>query len=826
MDDYLAPSPRPNCTRRRATRAAARSLRLTATSGRARRAPARVPSVLITLAVLAAALGSAVFAPTVHAQSPYPPRRGFVADGSGSLGVDESAQLTRDFAERIGERYALEGIVIIVDDCRPAPDPYYDGALVHYGLAPRPGEMVDDAVAFFLCLDLGHAGFSYAVGNAYGGFLDPIRVERAVAPLVVGGDVGAAIEAGLDAVADDLSNAPPGRGGYVPAAMAAATPAPSGPDLAETDGLPGRLLALGLGAALLALWAWSRAGDRRTAPAAGGATPEPVTVRRVSARVEALDGRLVGDSPALTTLMSRVESLGGDTLLELDRRHQGMVERFRELRRRLEARAQAPTALATQDDGRDSAGRLEELLAEAEALHAYVEQLDRESEHAKELEEEAEERVAAASGAIAAERAAYERALPALAGRAALALPSADEAFALPERLWGRADTLVDEALLPAARHAEDASDIARRIARAATALRTADDRLDAAVAAFREIAPYADATWSDVVGDGSEAEASLALAAAMLRALLGAQDGAREGARASAGDGVQDGAQAGTPSGTRTGAQTGAQSRASDPALVAALHLGRATREIDRARALASGLVARAALLAHLARESESEITGLDAQLGILGGAESEPGRRAAALRDEARAALGAAQPDPVLARAALREADRALDALPGRDVHGLRRRRLRSLRRWAEATVEHAARYQDVHAADLGRRAATRLDEARTARWAARQALRAGGAEGIEAWERVARIAADALAIAREDVARRDARRTAWADRATWAGPVAPPPAPPRRAPFPGRFGDWGATRDPGQPLRKGRWGGRPPSGEVEPRVEQDGW
>ena len=747
------------------------------------------------------------------AQAPYPPRRDFVADGTGSVGADDSGRLSEDYAARIGERYALEGILIAVDDCRPAPDPYFDGALVHYGLAPRPGELVDDALAFFVCADLGYAGFSYAVGNAYARFLDPLRVERAMVGFVAEGDVQAAVEAGIEVVVADLRDAPLGRGGYAPVVAAAATRPPEeaepGGDGARRAGGGGLLLAA---LAMLGLWSWSRARDRRTDPEAGGAAPEPVTVAKVAERVAALEGRLASDSPLLGELMSRCEPLGDTLLLELDRRHQAQVARFQELRRRLEARAKAPTALATEDGGIGEARRLEALLGEAEGLHAYVEQLELESRHAQDLSENAAEHIAEASGVLLASHAAYGRARASLGARPELALPEADRAMALPERLWGAAEPRVDEAPLAAARQAEDAADLARRIARAATALRAADRRVAAAARGFGDLAGLSPERWREVRGDGTEADASLARAVAMLRALI----------------------------------ESPVDGLGADPALVAALQLGRVAEEIERARGLAIGLLARSAHLRHTLSSARGELTRMVEDLtriereGAPGGPSAttaEALSQARALMTRAEAALADTAPDPIAARALLRRAEEALDGVPGHDHHLARRRRLRAVRRDAEAAVQRATGYHARHRTDIGRRATARLAGARDAWRAARRSLARtrSGAEDLRAWARVGPIAEDALAIALADAERADARRVAWAPRSSWAGPVAPPTAPPRRAPFPGRFGDWGVARDPGLPPRRGRWGGRPPEddgaepsadGVAPPRLATPGW
>jgi hypothetical protein len=385
-------------------------------------------------------------------------------------------------------------------------------------------------------------------------------------------------------------------------------------------------------------------------------------------------------------------------------------------------------------------------------------------------------------------------------------LPSADEAMRLPEWLWGRADGRVDDEPLAAARQAEEAADLARRIARAATALRAADRRVAAAARSFADLAALAPESWADVRGDGSEADAGLALAAAMLRALF----------------------------------DTPVETLGSDPALTAALQLGRAGREIERARALASGIVARGAYLRHSRAAAETGRARLMAELaGLTEAVASSPAlalpstqvvSRAEDLLAQAGSELDRVAPDPSIARAMLQQAEEVLESLPGWDVRSARRLRLRALRRDAEAMVQRAGDYQDHHHGDVGRRALRRLAEALEARRAARRSLPAGGVEGLRAWLRVAAIAEDALAIARADVARADARRPEWAPREQWAGPIAPPPSPPRRAPFPGRFGDWGEARDPGRPPRQGRWGGRPSAdaneGAATARLAAPGW
>lgn len=118
------------------------------------------PPARAVLTALLCALSIGLSPARADAQPKVPPRRGPLAIDS-RQSIDREA-LSTAFTDRVGDVYGLEGLVIIVDSCGPDPETYFDEALMAYALAPRPGEMVDDAIAWMVCTDPPEGRFAYS----------------------------------------------------------------------------------------------------------------------------------------------------------------------------------------------------------------------------------------------------------------------------------------------------------------------------------------------------------------------------------------------------------------------------------------------------------------------------------------------------------------------------------------------------------------------------------------------------------------------------------------------------------------------------------------
>lgn len=764
--------------------------------------------ILPTVALISILLGPAV----ASAQAGVPSRRGVLAIDS-RRPIDRAA-LSAAYAEGIGEPFGLEGLVIIVDACGPDPERYFDEALLAYALAPRPGEMVDDAIAWLICLDPPEGRFARSINNRYGTYLDPATIELAMVDPIAAGDLGTAAAEGIAAVEELLERAPRPR------------PATGEEEVAPEISFPrpdGRTLAAAAVLTALVGWAWRR---RRRSAALAARAPASKDLRKLRSAADEVSARLLGDSAALTQLLAACEPLGETTRVALLRRHESMSRRSEELKRQVEAlegrysnRPDGGTDSKTIDSERT---RLESLLVEADALLGYAERLDRELRHAGELHERADHFIEQAKADVVEARGAYSRAAAPLADDPALKLPDAFEATALAEsRIAAALRALSEGRKLQAGRRAEDASEIATRAARAAGSIARGAARVERARSAFEVASEHAVASWWDVRGHGAEAQESLALAVELFRAIIHAPE-------ARLGD---------------------------DPAAGFVTNVARLDAEIARSITLCDMLEARLADIEAARAQVESAIEPVRDAIAALdgSGASGDSGaveRARRALADAERSAR-ATPPDWVAARHALLVADRAaeeatvaMDGPPESSTRSARLRErlaaLRAARRRridlaqgdAEAEVGRAERLMAAHAGEIGPRAARRVEDARAALDLAIEAARRAGGneagrpgeEAIAAFRLAGEIAGDAMRRLRDAFERVEAPLSPSVPRRAGGGDVAPIPVKARRSPFPARFGDWGDVRPAAPTARKGRWGARRPEGVQH--YEMPGW
>jgi len=670
-----------------------------------------------------------------HAQAEAPPRRGVLAS---SLATPISrGPLEALYRTSVAEPFALEGLVLAVDNCGPDPEAYLDEALLGYALSPRPGEMVDDALVWQICREQEIARFYFSVDNPYAGYLDPASVEADMAEALATGDVEAAARAGLQATAKQLELAPP-----------RATPTPPGwsaeaPGRTFGEGWEGFVLLSLLAAALGALLWWGRRSRRPTRLLRDEDAPE--ALRRLRATADSLAPRILGEPPDLTRLIQACEPLGDRLCAQLDRRHEAMARRLADLQDEIEALESRALFGAAPDALAGSRAQLERLLVESEAISGYAERLLREARHAGELHMRAEELVPAARAELDSARAAYERATAALVGEPDLALPDSARAFRFTEaRLVSARQALLDGRRLEAARRAEDAVDLAVRTARSASAAARAARSLEQVRESFERTSSFPREDWRDIRANGSEAEESLVLAVRLLDALFRADE-----------------------------AELGP-----DPAAGFAVNLSRAGEEIDRAMNLVEAIDAR--------------LTHLEAVAKARADQAAEPVDAAAAGRGDVGAVLRAE----------------------------------------AAAAVDRGARFSALHPEDSGRRAISRVADARAELERAIAAESAAGERAapatrrqIDAGFRLARAIADeAWRMLAEAFQRAERAREPELPRRAWARQPAVVSAEVRESPFPARYGSWGEPREGTRSARarKGCWGSRPRGAQVP----AEGW
>ncbi len=166
--------------------------------------PRIVPSVAIALAL------TLLMAASARAQSPFPPR-------DGALAVDASIEISgerlrREYEERLGGLGDLDGLMLVVPSCQPDPEVYLDEALQHYGMAPGPGEMYDDAVVWLVCYDPRFVGIYYSKENRLAAAFDQADVSNAVAGSMgenlANGNLTGALVVGIEGLAAAAPTAP------------------------------------------------------------------------------------------------------------------------------------------------------------------------------------------------------------------------------------------------------------------------------------------------------------------------------------------------------------------------------------------------------------------------------------------------------------------------------------------------------------------------------------------------------------------------------------------------------------------------------------------
>lgn len=786
-------------------------------AARARSRATRRPGATLAGALAAAALCVLVAPSRAGAQSPLPERDGVVANGT-DLALS-AARIDGEFRVAIGEPYGQDGLFLLVPDCRPDPEVFLDDALDAYGMAAADGELDDDALVWLVCTEAPRfAGFFWSDGNPYAGSFDEDAVVDAMIDQLADGNVTGALVDGIEVAAGAMAQAADGDGS-VDADGSALAAAPAGAEVEEDGGIGGLpTWAVAVVIALLG-YAWWRRSRRPAAPASSKAAPAGADP--LAEALAGLDARLVESPPALARLILLHEPLGEAAMLALDARHRAMLARAAALRERaagLAPPAKAPSELAEPPGSPEvlaataAAEAYGAALAEARALLAYADGLPAEADHAERLIERAPVLAVEARKAIAAAAEAYG----AVASAPELdpGLPSADAALAFPTRLVDLAEAALGEGRrLAAGELAEDAAALAERVAAVVAQLREAERAVDAARGTFDQVDDYAEPSWADIRGNGSEAEESLDAASARLVELAALSP-----------DGL-----------------------AEDPAAGFAEGLERIAAEIGRARALASAVEERLeairaardgtpALIEALARElaearawlARPEVAGAAGDgVATLDALEAE--------LDAARAAAGEPAPDWLAIRRRLVAVDAGIDAALGeararQERVAARRRQLATERSEAEASLARAERYAAAHRSDVGSDASVRLAEARDAAARALEAERIleGGAgpldtllqTALDAWLEAERRADTAYEAAAGDVRTADARRESYRPRTDWLGPIVTVPVPRRSSGgglfggsggF-GGFGGGGASRSVPRPSA---WGGRPSGG-----------
>ena len=742
--------------------------------------------------------------PTNHvlAQSPYPPLRGFVANGT-EIAVSE-ARINNEFQERLTDAYALDGIVLLVEDCSPDPEVYLDEALVHYGLADAPGAMYDDAVAIFVCQEPSFVGSFWGADNLYADRFDDDAIADAMIPDLQAGNFTGAVTSGMDTLVASIE-------GRVESESNARSTSGS------TESSPWRGWLLGGGMAAAAYFLWRRRGkdDKKADGQRNGAAPDAAPlelqpVKDLDVALADLRTHLTPTSGALARLVHLYEALGDDAMLALDERHKAMLRRRKSLEEQaagLVRGAQADPETGDPEVRRRYAAALEE----ANALRAYINGLRHEADHAEELVESAAILAVDARKAIDTGRAAYA-ADRARDGRDTL--PDEVTAMRIPTLLADRAESALSaDQRLRAGELAEDAKLAAEHIGGFLAKTHTIEARIDEAAAAFERIDDHAESSWADIRGNGSEAEESVIAALDLFNRVLLADP-------EDFGDDLGDGFAASID---RAETELGRARTLADAVVERLAH-------IEQARAESAGLAEQIAdelaeARAHLARPEIDREVGPGPEIAL---------EQAAAQLAEARAAMTEPRPDWMAVRRSLLAADRAVDdALGGARAEQERvaalRRQLATARKEAEAAMGRLEQYLRVHRADLGAEAGSAMpdvrDGARRAADAEQQleslsddALSEGLRSAAGAWTAVRDRADGAYELASRDVARADERRKQYVPRPTWIGPTVPIPSRRRGWPMPRIGGGWGDigggwSGSPGpivRPPRRSSWGG----------------
>ncbi len=713
---------------------------------------------------------------------------GIVANASGDA-VDAAA-LNADFEARIGAPRGLRGLVLLRGACGADPEALLDSALIQYGAAQRAGEMYNDTVAWLLCREPPYAAFTFAVDNPLAAYLDPPSVAAAMTAALAEGGSGAAAAAGLAAAADQLARAPAAID-----ARPTAAPPPPPPPTPPADDPPMAAALLWLVVGLLALGGVRWAARRRRA-AAPPPPAEPDAVRELDAQLDLLRQRLVDDSPSLDRLLHALEPLGDGTRLDLLRRHQAMVRRAEALAREAEVVGHLRAVGDLPERGDEALLRLEAQLVEARALAVYTRQIEREAARAARLHLQADELQAEAEAAVDSARTAYGAIRPASpdGGRR---LPPAETAFAVPAAwLATAAERAAAGDRLDAGRRADDAIDLAERVLRLARRLRRTEAAVDEARQRFAALAAHSPAAWSDVVGDGAEAEASLDAAAAAL-------DGALSLPLAALG--------VDPPAGLAAGLVVVGHELARARQLVAAIDARRrhleaaASAVVEHGAAVAAALAAAAQTHPAAGAARDALAGAADAAARSTAAADATPPDWAAALDELAVAAHLVASLLP----------DEPTDGAPP-----LADRALSLAQLAARGAVDRAERYLAAHRRDASTAAARRVAAAAARqRQAERERERRPAASDLAAsYLATARAAAAAFAALEADVRKAERRRVGWLPRATGAIAASALSGVRRSHPFAGRLGPWEAPRPAGGP-RPGAWGALPPGTAPRP-------
>jgi hypothetical protein len=458
------------------------------------------------LAALLVVLGGTAATGPSYAQSPYPTRDGFVANGT-DLSMS-SARLSAEFDERLWSPYGLEGIAIVVDSCEPDPEVYLDGALPHYGLADAAGRQADEALVWLICFTPRYVGFTWAANNPYSAFLDD---EAATLPMVAqlqAGNFSGALLDSLDVVVEQVERATLPAVARTSVArpdpirpVEAASPRPVEPalgvvqnaDNGESSRLGQALVPLllaggGIGALLLR--------RRRTVK-----RPAKDPWVALSERIATLREALGQESMSFARLVIASQALGDEAILELHRTHSAMRDEVE----RVERRSAAARGAARTMESAEAQAELEVVSAELAAIELYATQLDSRAEHAERLIENA-------PLMLVDVRKALEKADARLAAAAAhIELPPAAALLRFPTYLAdGGEASLTDGDRLTAGRRAEDAASIVERTVGIADRLLDLDQRAQNTGRDFERLEAFALTSWADVEGNGSEAEQSL----------------------------------------------------------------------------------------------------------------------------------------------------------------------------------------------------------------------------------------------------------------------------------------------------------------------------
>lgn len=744
----------------------------------------RMTSRAAVLALCAALASMTDLTRGASGQSPFPEKEGLVANGT-SMAVS-SARLSAEFEERIGGPYALEGLVLVVDDCRPDPEVYLDQALVAYDLAPRAGAMYDDAVAWLVCMEPRFVGFFYASDNPHAGVLDAEDASDAMVSPLRDENFTGAFTASMDVVARQLASTAGGAARPVERPAAAT---------AERDGEGFPWPAALAGAAALggAAWWWRRrdghGGDVATRAGASGQ-------REFERRLGQLATRLTPESGAVARLVLAYESMGDEVILEVHRRHQAMVARLAALQTKAD---QLKSESAAEDEGEDEdESRLREPLQELEALESYVREIEHEADHVESLEANAPVLLVEAREAIAAAREAYG------AGAEGFDLPPTDAALSLAVTLADEGEAaLTRGSRIEAGRAAEGARDVAAAVGAVTRKLREADAVVDEVALLFPRLERYAESSWADVRGNGSEAEESLDAAVAMLSHMAESEPAA-------------------------FGPDAAAGFLASLQAVLG---------EIERARRLTEAVRDRLAFLDRARDQSATSLAALEEEIAAarawMSQSDVDPDvsalpedrlAEAESILADTRLAMHGPTPDWIQVMRAINEADRIADAALA-DARSEReamvglRRQVEAARTDAAAALERAERYLAAHGRDVPADAPSRVA-------AAREALTRAEARAAEAERQEDAARAEALrdAVARYGAARQDAsaaydlmaaavaraesERRSYVPRGSWMGPFVPLP----RGPGPIVIGSRGMFGSEDRPRRKSSWGSRP--------------